>query len=87
MVSATVATPSSGVLKLKKTDITFSRQGVYITLELENGISADSVKWSTSDSGVANVYNGQVTAIGRGVCVVKAEYNGQVAECVVRCKF
>ena len=83
----TVATPSSGVLKLKKTDITFSRQGVYITLELENGISADSVKWSTSDSGVANVYNGQVTAIGRGVCVVKAEYNGQVAECVVRCKF
>ena len=83
----TVATPSSGVLKLKKTDITFSRQGVYITLELENGISADSVKWSTSDSGVANVYNGQVTAIGRGVCVVRAEYNGQVAECVVRCKF
>ena len=83
----TVATPSSGVLKLKKTDITFSRQGVYITLELENGISADSVKWSTSDSGVANVYNGQVTAIGRGVCVIRAEYNGQVAECVVRCKF
>ena len=83
----TVATPSSGVLKLKKTDITFSRQGVYIDLELENGISADSVKWSTSDSGVANVYNGQVTAIGRGVCVVRAEYNGQVAECVVRCNF
>ena len=83
----TVATPSSGVLKLKKTDITFSRQGVYIDLELENGISADSVKWSTSDSGVANVYNGQVTAIGRGVCVIRAEYNGQVAECVVRCKF
>ena len=85
--SGTVATPSSGVLKLKKTDITFSRRGVYITLELENGISADSVKWSTSDSGVANVYNGQVTAIGRGTCVVRAEYNGQVAECVVRCKF
>lgn len=83
----TVATPSSGVLKLKKTDITFGRPGVYIELELENGISADSVKWTTSDSSIANVYNGQVTAIGRGVCVIRAEYNGQVAECVVRCKF
>ncbi len=83
----TVATPSSGVLKLKKTDITISRRGVYVTLELENGISADSVKWSTSDSSIANVYNGQVTALGRGTCVIRAEYNGQVAECVVRCNF
>ena len=82
-----VATPSSGVLKLKKTDVTISRRGVYITLELENGISAESVKWTTSDSGVATVYNGNVTAIGRGTCVIFAEYEGQVAECVVRCKF
>ena len=85
--SSTVATPSSGVLKLKKTDITFSVRGVYVTLELENGISAESVKWSTSDSSIATVYNGQVTALGRGVCVIRAEYEGQVAECVVRCNF
>ncbi|MGM9605394.1 MAG: Ig-like domain-containing protein [Faecousia sp.] len=84
---STVATPSSGVLKLKKTDITISRRGVYVTLELENGISADSVKWSTSDSSIATVYNGNVTALGRGTCVIRAEYNGQVAECVVRCNF
>ena len=82
-----MATPSSGVLKLKKTDITFSVRGVYVTLELENGISAESVKWSTSDSSIATVYNGQVTALGRGVCVIRAEYEGQVAECVVRCNF
>ena len=85
---STVATPSTGtVLKLKKTDITIGRQGVYVTLELENGISADSVKWSTSDSGVATVYNGNVTAIGKGTCIIRAEYNGQTAECIVRCKF
>lgn len=85
---STVATPSAGtVLKLKKTDITLYRPGVYFTLELENGISADSVSWSTSNSGVANVYNGVVTALGKGICVVRAEYNGQVAECIVRCKF
>ena len=85
--NGTVATPSSGVLKLKKTDITFSVRGVYVTLELENGIAPESVKWSTSDSSVATVYNGNVTALGRGVCVIRAEYEGQVAECVVRCNF
>ena len=57
------------------------------TLELENGITAESVKWSTSDSSIATVYNGNVTAIGKGTCVIRAEYDGQVAECVVRCKF
>lgn len=86
--TGTVATPSSGsVLKLKRTDITISRRGVYVTLELENGITAESVKWSTSDSSIATVYNGNVTAIGKGTCVIRAEYGGQVAECVVRCKF
>lgn len=84
----TVATPSNGsVLKLKKTDITIGRRGVYVTLELENGISAESVKWSTSDSSIATVYNGNVTALNKGTCVIRAEYNGQTAECVVRCKF
>lgn len=76
-----------GLLKLKKTDITVGRKGVYFTLELENGISANSVNWSTSDPEVATVYNGAVTSVGKGVCVIRAEYNGQVAECVVRCKF
>lgn len=84
----TVATPSNGaVLKLKKTDITFYRPGVYFTLELENGVSPESVTWSTTDSSIATVYNGRVTAMGKGVCVVRAEYNGQTAECVVRCKY
>ena len=85
---STVATPSNGtVLKLKKTDITIGRRGVYVTLELENGISPESVTWSTTDSGVATVYNGNVTAINVGTCIIRAEYNGQVAECIVRCKF
>ena len=48
---------------------------------------ADDVKWSTSDSSVATVYNGNVTAIGKGTCIITAEYNGQTAQCIVRCKF
>ena len=80
-------TGAAGVLKLKKTDVTIGRRGVYITLELEGGIAAEDVRWTTSDSSVATVYNGNVTAIGKGLCVITAEYNGQTAQCVVRCKF
>lgn len=81
----TVATPSS-TLKLNKTDLTIGRIGVYVTLEAE-GIAAEDIKWSTSDSRIATVYNGNVTALGRGTCVITAEYNGQTAQCVIRCKF
>ena len=38
---------------------------MYVTLELENGIAADEVKWSSSDTSVATVYTGNVTALGR----------------------
>lgn len=75
------------VLKLKETDITISRQGAYVTLELENGLSVKDVIWSTSDSQIATVYNGKVTAVDKGVCVIRAEYEGQVVECVVCCEF
>ena len=80
-------TAAGTVLKLKKTDITMPVRGKYVTLELEGGIVADDVKWSTSDSSVATVYNGNVTAIGKGTCIITAEYNGQTAQCIVRCKF
>jgi len=87
-----VATPAPGnILALKRngktaSDVTIGKIGVYITLELDNDIPAENVKWSTSDSSVATVYNGNVTAIGKGNCVIRAEYNGQTAECVVRVK-
>lgn len=84
----TTAPAGSSALKLKgATDRTIGRLGVYITLELENGVSAESVKWSTTDSSVATVYNGNVTAVGRGICTIKGEYNGQSVECVIRVKY
>lgn len=80
-------TTATGVLKLKKSDITIGRRGVYVTLELEGGIAAEDVDWTTSDSGVATVFNGNVTALNKGTCIITAEYNGQTAQCIVRCKF
>lgn len=76
-----------GTLTLKHTDITIARRGLFITLELEGGIAPEDVKWSSSDTSVATVYDGNVTSVGGGVCVITAEYHGLIAQCVVRCKF
>lgn len=81
-----VASPSS-TFSLRKHDITLYKLGTYFTMPIDGGITADSIKWSTSDSSIANVYNGVITCTGRGVCVITAEYNGQTEQCVVRCKF
>ena len=63
---------SSGdvTLKLKRSDITFSRLGVYYTLQLDCDLSAEDVTWRTSNSAIANVNNGVVTAMGRGIAEI-----------------
>lgn len=75
------------VLKLKKSDITFSKKGVYITLELDCDLSVEDVQWSVRNSNVATVKDGKVTAVGPGLTVVTAKYGDQTVECVVRCNF
>lgn len=42
-----------------------------------------AIKWSTSDPEVATCTNGVVTAMGYGVCVVRASYNNITAACTV----
>lgn len=79
--------PSTVTLKLNRTDMTFGRLGVSYTLKPENGLTAEEVTWMTSDSSIANVNNGVVTAMGRGVAKITAKYGDQVVTCIVRCKF
>ena len=74
-------------LKLKKTDITIFSNRVSVTLELENEIPMDQIKWFTMDSTVAIVHDGVVTATGSGITSIYGEYNGQQVECIVRCNF
>lgn len=73
-------------LKLKKTDITFGRVGVYTTLELDCDLKPEDVKWRTSDSSIATVRNGVVTATGKGVAKITATYDGESVSCIVRVK-
>ena len=79
--------PSTVTLKLNRTDMTFGKLGVSYTLKPENGLTAEEVTWMTSDSSIANVNNGVVTAMGRGVAKITAKYGDQVVTCIVRCKF
>lgn len=79
--------PSNTTLKLKKTDIQFGRLGVYTTLELDCDLDPNEVEWFTSNSAVALVKNGVVTAMGPGIAKITAKYNGQEVTCIVRCKF
>lgn len=74
-------------LKLKKTDITFSRLGVYTTLQLDCDLTAEEVTWRTSNSAIVNVNNGVVTAMGPGVAKITVTYGDQQVSCIVRCKF
>ena len=52
-----------------------------------SSVSRSKVKWSTSDPNVATVDNGVVTAVGKGTATITAEYEGQTAVCMVRCRF
>ena len=42
-----------------------------------------SAVWTTSNSGVATVGGGQITAQGKGTCTITATYNGVSANCTV----
>lgn len=75
------------VLKLKKTDITFGRAGVYVDLQLDCSLTVDQVEWSSANPNVASVKDGAVTAVGPGITTITVKYGDQTATCIVRCIF
>ena len=86
---ATEATEPA-VLKLDQEDVSCFKSGETFNLYASVGsksIGRSKVTWSTSDSKVAKVENGTVTAVGKGTATITAEYNGMKATCTVRCRF
>lgn len=81
-------TPSEKVvLKLEKSDVSSTVKGVSFELKLACDLKPEDVTWLTMDSKVAIVKNGVVTTIGSGKTKIVAQYQGQQAECIVRCNF
>ena len=80
----------AAVLTLDPNDVSlFSvNEGFTIYARLGSAsVSRSKVTWSTSDPKIATVEKGVVTAVGKGVATITAEYEGQKATCTVRCRF
>ena len=78
------------VLKLDPEDVSCFTAGetfnVYVRLG-SSSVGRSKVTWSSSNEKVATVEKGVVTAVGKGEATITAEYNGQKATCIVRCRF
>lgn len=75
-----------GELKLNRKDITFSSKGETWVI-YDGSVSKTDITWSTDNASVATIDNGKVTAVGKGVTNVHAEYNGEKVSCIIRCSF
>jgi len=78
------------VFALNHTDVTLSSEGEAFTLTATvDGAKVDGskVQWKSSDSSVATVNAGKVTAVGPGRTTITATYEGQTAQCIIRCNF
>ena len=78
------------VLTLDVTDAScFAKNEVFnIYAKLgEQSLGRSKITWTSSDPKVAKVEKGQVTAVGKGTATITAEYQGQKATCMVRCRF
>lgn len=70
----------------KQDDVTFAYVGE--TFEFEAvGVYLSEIVWSSDDTSVATVENGEVTAVGPGYTVIRGEYNGITDTCIIRCDF
>ena len=72
-------------VKLNKTNVTLNK-GDKTTLKATvapSNATVKTVKWSTSDSDVATVKNGVVTAVGKGTATIVAKSGTKSAKCTV----
>ena len=86
----TTAPTEAAVLTLDLTDVScFKKNEVFnIYAKLgEQSVGRSRITWTSSDPKVAKVEKGQVTAVGKGTATITAEYQGQKATCMVRCRF
>ena len=73
-------------LVLNRSDFTLSYKGA--TWQLYSGdIDKSLITFTSANEAVATIVNGKVTAVGKGVTTVYAEYGGQKVSCIVRCSF
>ena len=85
--SAEATSDTPVVLKLKQTDISFTKKGVTFFLELDCDLDPEDVSWLTLDPDVAICHDGVVTVLGEGTTRIVAQYGDQQVYCIIRCDF
>ena len=86
----TTAPTEAAVLTLDVTDVSCFKKNEVFNLYAnlgEESVGRSKITWTSSDPKVAKVEKGQVTAVGKGTATITAEYQGQKAFCMVRCRF
>ncbi len=73
------------VLKLKQSDISFSKKGVTFQLELDCDLKPEEVEWFTMDPDIALCHDGLLTVVGSGTTRIGCRYGDQEVFCIVRC--
>lgn len=82
------APPAEDGPVLNKTDISFFGVGESFRLSVDHVPEDAEILWSSEDYGVASVdQEGRVRAVGPGTIRVRAQVNGVVLACWVRCQF
>ena len=88
--TCSVKVTGSPTLSLGWTSVDLKRGDVRTNAAIynpNNGTASTNVTssavWTTSNSGVATVVGGQITAQGKGTCTITATYNGVSASCTV----
>ena len=75
---------ATGELELNREDFTMTKKGENWKL-YTGDIPADQITWTSDNTSVVTVKEGVVTAVGKGMTTVHAEYNGKKVSCIVRC--
>ena len=84
-VEAIVIRPATGI-KLNKTSLSLSLNGTKeetLVATVEPSNTTDTVTWTSSNTKVATVVNGKVTAVGAGTAVITVRAGNQTATCTV----
>lgn len=72
--------------RLNRKDITLGYKGESWVL-YAGDVAKNLITWSSDDETVAVFTDGKVVAVGGGMTEVHAEFDGQKATCIIRCKF